>query len=93
MMLGTRLGGNAGYPIGGAYEMTRRILDRYLSLGGTVHYSARVNRILVEEGLAVGVEADGLRYRADAIIAACDAYDTIYRMLADSTITRNWKNR
>lgn len=81
MMLGTRLGGNAGYPIGGAYEMTRRILDRYLSLGGTVHYSARVNRILVEEGLAVGVEADGLRYRADAIIAACDAYDTIYRML------------
>lgn len=81
MMLGTRMSGNAGYPMGGAYDMTRRILEKYLTLGGTVHYSGKVDRILVENGSAVGVEVAGSQYRADGVIAACDAYDTINRML------------
>ena len=81
MMLGTRMGGDAGYPIGGARDVIKRMTNKYLSLGGTLHLSTKVDRIEVAEGKATAVHANGVRYPADAVIAACDMYDTIYRML------------
>ncbi len=81
MMLGTRMGGDAGYPIGGARDVIKRMTDKYLSLGGTLHLSTRVNQIEVKDGRAVAVHANDVRYPADSVIAACDMYDTIYRML------------
>ncbi len=81
MMLGTRLGGNAGYPLGGALEMVRRMVDTYRGLGGAIHFESRVDEILVEGGTAVGVRVADIVHPADAVVAACDAYDTLKRML------------
>jgi len=81
MMLGTRMGGNAGYPIGGAYEAVHRIEQKYCSLGGVVNYNSKVDEIIVENGKATGVKSKGEIYHADAVIAACDMYDTLKNML------------
>jgi phytoene dehydrogenase-like protein len=74
--------GNAGFPQGGSLGLARSIEERYTSLGGTITYRARVDKILVEDGRAVGVQLrDGARHYADHIVSACDGYTTIYGML------------
>jgi phytoene dehydrogenase-like protein len=81
MMLGTRMGGNAGYPMGGALEMIRRMETKYRELGGINHFNAKVDKIVVEKGKAAGVYSNGKFYPSDAVIAACDAHDTLQNML------------
>jgi phytoene desaturase len=81
MMLGTRMGENAGYPIGGAYEAVRRIVQKYRALGGVIHYHSKVDEIIIKNGTVAGVRSKGEIYPADAVIAACDMYDTLRNML------------
>jgi Phytoene dehydrogenase and related proteins len=81
MMLGTRMSGNAGYPMGGAWEVIRRMESKYRSLGGKIRFNTKVDEIVVENGRATGVRAKGVLYPSDGVIAACDAYDTLKRML------------
>jgi phytoene dehydrogenase-like protein len=73
---------DAGYPIGGSLAFARGIEQRYRELGGTLHYRARVERILVEDGRAVGVRlAGGTEHRGDVVISAADGHATIFDML------------
>jgi phytoene dehydrogenase-like protein len=73
---------NAGYPIGGSLPMSRALAERYTNLGGVIHYEKRVEKILVEEGKAVGVRlADGSEHRSGRVISAADGYTTIFKML------------
>lgn len=81
MMLGTRMGGNAGYPMGGASAVIDRMINKYRSLGGKIRFNTRVDEIIVENGMATGIRAKGVFYPADGVVCACDAYDTLYRML------------
>ena len=81
MMLGTRMGGNAGYPMGGAQEVTRRMEEKYKALGGNIHFNTRVDEIVVEKKKAKGIRAKGTFYPSDCVVAACDAYDTLNNML------------
>ena len=81
MMLGTRMGGNAGYPMGGALEIIRRMEAKYRALGGKINFHAKVEEIVIENGRAAGVRSKGTFYPADAVVAACDAHDTLENML------------
>jgi phytoene dehydrogenase-like protein len=55
---------------------------RYKEMGGEVHYSSKVERILTENGRAVGVRlADGTEHRADIVISDADGRKTIMDML------------
>ena len=73
---------NAGYPIGGSLPMSRALEQRYLDLGGEIHYHSRVEQVLVEADKAVGVRlADGSEHRADRVISAADGHSTIFKML------------
>jgi phytoene dehydrogenase-like protein len=73
---------NAGYPIGGSLPMSLALAKRYLNSGGVIHYSSRVEKILVEGDKAVGVRlADGSEHRAGRVISAADGYATIFKML------------
>lgn len=81
MMLGTRMGGNAGYPMGGASGVIGRMEDRYRSLGGKISFNSRVDEIVVHDGAAIGVRSKGVFYPSDGVVAACDAYDTFIKML------------
>lgn len=81
MMLGTRMGGNAGYPMDGALGVIRRMEDKYLGAGGKIRLNSKVDEIVTDNGRAVGVKCRGVLHSADCVVAACDAYDTLYRML------------
>ena len=73
---------SAGYPIGGSLEFSRAIEQRYVSLGGEIHYRSPVDKILIEDGQAVGVRlADGTEHRGDIIISAADGHSTVFDML------------
>ena len=81
MMLGTRMSGNAGYPIGGASEVVRRMEEKYKALGGKITFNARVDEIVTENGAAKGVRVKETFYASDFVVAACDAWDTLKNML------------
>ncbi len=73
---------NAGYPIGGSLPMSQALEKRFLDLGGEIHYKTPVEKILVENGKAVGIRlADGSEHRAGRVISAADGHSTIYKML------------
>jgi phytoene dehydrogenase-like protein len=74
--------GNAGYPIGGSLRMIGLIEDSYKKLGGRIRFGARVERIRVENGRAVGVTLHGgEELRADIVVSAADGHATIFDML------------
>jgi len=73
---------NAGFPQGGSLGLARSVEERYTSLGGEISYRARAEKILVEDGRAVGIELrNGRRYYADHIVSACDGHTTIHGLL------------
>jgi len=80
--LGWMADGNAGYPIGGSLGMIGLVEENYRNLGGRIRYKARVERILVEDGRALGVElAGGEMVPADVVVSAADGHATIFQML------------
>lgn len=73
---------DAAYAIGGAQALIRLIEERLVSQGGQVRFGARVERILVEDNAAVGVQlADGETIAADWVISAADGHATIFNLL------------
>jgi phytoene dehydrogenase-like protein len=73
---------SAGFPEGGALELSQTIEHYYRELRGEISYRSRVEQILVENNRAVGVRLeDGTEHRADTVISASDGRTTIYKML------------
>lgn len=73
---------NAGYPMGGSMPMSLAMEKRYLELGGTIHYTSKVEKILTDNSHVTGIRlADGTEHYAHRVISAADGYTTIYRML------------
>ncbi len=87
----------AGYPLGGSLPLALTLEKRYKALGGRVQYRARVEKILVEDGRAVGARfEDGSEQRADVIVSAADGYTTIFKLLGgkftDKKIRERYEN-
>jgi phytoene dehydrogenase-like protein len=73
---------NAGYCIGGSQAMIRLIEEKIRSLGGKIRYKARVDQILLERDVAIGVQLEsGEKVFADWVISAADGHATIFDML------------
>ena len=66
------LGQSVGFPVpeGGAGNLARALVRRLEARGGTVRTGARVDRVLVKDGRAVGVEVDGERIEARRAVLA-----------------------
>ena len=76
------MNGDIQWPVGGAIEFAKSIEQRYLALGGKIHYKSRVEKILVENDNVVGIRlVDGTEHRADIIISNADGRKTIIDML------------
>jgi phytoene dehydrogenase-like protein len=74
--------GDADYAIGGSQAIIRLIEEKLASLGGRVRFGARVERVLVENGTAVGVQlVGGETIAADWVVSAADGHATIYDLL------------
>ena len=79
--LGTLAAGDGGYLAGGSLKMAANMAKRFTSLGGTIHYSTKVQKILTQENKAIGVQIDGEQIMADAVIVTADtrhAIDTLF---------------
>jgi phytoene dehydrogenase-like protein len=73
---------NAGYCLGGSQAMIRLIEEEIERLGGKITFGAKVERILVENDVATGVQlADGRIVHADWVISAADGHATLFDML------------
>jgi len=81
------LDGDIQWPAGGAAEFARSMERRYLGLGGEVHYSSPVEKILVEHDRAVGVRlADGGEHKADLVVSDADGRKTIFELLGGTYV-------
>lgn len=73
---------DAGYPIGGSQALIRLIVEKFRGLGGHLRLGAKVEKILVKDGAANGVELEGGEIiSADRVISAADGHTVIYSVL------------
>ncbi len=74
---------SAGYPIGGSLNFALNIARKASALGVTFLYNSAVEKVLVSDGKAVGVQlSDGQIVDADYVISAADGHTTLYSMLS-----------
>jgi phytoene dehydrogenase-like protein len=90
--------GNAGYCIGGSQAIIRLITQKIADLRGKIRCNARVERIIVKNDSAAGVElANGESIQADWVISAADGHATIFDLLdgryIDDTLRRLYQER
>ena len=72
----------AGYPVGGSYRFVKRIADKYISLGGKIHYNCPVKKILTDGKTVQGLLlADDTIIRSDITVSAADWYFTVFQAL------------
>jgi phytoene dehydrogenase-like protein len=73
---------SAGYPIGGSLKFAQYMEQRYLSLGGEIHYRTPVHKILTENGRATGVLVrHQVVHHSDITISAADWHYTLFEAL------------
>ena len=73
-----------GYPEGGMASIPRAMQSLCEDLGVRFHFDAAVERIVVQDRRAVGVEVDGKRLLAGTIVSAGDVYYTYAHLLEDA---------
>jgi len=72
--LGTFTSGQSSIPKGGSKALAKRMVERYLSLGGTVEASCEVVEVDITGDTVKGIKCkNGKSFEADYFIAACDA--------------------
>ncbi len=67
----------SGYPMGGCSSITDAYLKGLEQYGVDVFFGALVDRVIVEDGRAVGVMANGEEYRADIIASNAGLKETV----------------
>ncbi len=73
---------SCGYPIGGSYGFAKRFEERYLKLGGKIHYKRSVKEIIVENNIAKGVVLrDGTMVHTDIVLSTADWKFTMFDLL------------
>lgn len=77
---------------GGMYSVVEALGKVFGELGGTIHTSAEVTKIMLRNGRAVGVEAGGRVFPADLVVSNGDVGST-YKYLVDPAARRKWTDR
>lgn len=79
------------YPEGGAKQIAKTLLGTVARAGGWTRIRANVDRILLEDGRAVGVKmADGEEIRADRVVSAAGILSTVQRLLPETVRGQRW---
>ena len=93
MSLGHCHNKNSGYPIGGSLPFARLFENRYLELGGKIHYKSKVTQINIKDNKAIGITLENgkIQNDADIVISAADGYYTIFKMLEGKYVNEKIK--
>ena len=82
------------YPVGGSEKLAQALISAIESRGGEVHLKTRVERILVEDGRAGGLElANGQRVSARAVVSNADIKRTFGELVAPSALPPSFYER
>jgi phytoene dehydrogenase-like protein len=80
--LGSLHAGDSGWPMGGSLAVSKRMAAFAENLGVRFHFHTPVEKVLVEDGKAVGLKlGGGEEVRGDYVISAADGYHTLYQLL------------
>ena len=97
MVFSDRHYGGINYPKGGVGQIAQKLVDGLEKVGGEIQYKARVTKIMVEGGKAVGVKlANGTEYRAQIIVSNATRWNTFGELLAPEPTPRSekkWQQR
>lgn len=97
MVFSDRHYGGINYPKGGVGQIAQKLVEGLEKVGGQIQYKARVTKILLENGQAVGVElATGELYRAKRIVSNATRWDTFEKLLpieAMPASEKKWQQR
>lgn len=73
---------SAGYPIGGSLKWAERITEKFVSLGGVMHYNTPVKKIITEGNKAVGLKVrNDVVHSCDIVLSSADWYRTVFEYL------------
>jgi prolycopene isomerase len=82
MVFSDRHYGGINYPKGGVGQIAQKLADGLIQAGGEIKYKARVTKIILEHGQAVGVKlADNTEYRAKKIVSNATRWDTFGKLI------------
>ena len=73
--------GDSGFPKGGSIQFVKNMVDTFESLGGEIQYKTTVEKVVVKNGIATGVQTKNGFLPADAVIVSQDfrqAVDTLF---------------
>jgi len=90
--LGFYASGDAGYLEGGSLKMAQNIANRFTSLGGRIQYKTKVEQVLVENGKAVGVLANGEEIIADSVVVTVDTLAAIDKLFT-KPLSESWTDK
>jgi phytoene dehydrogenase-like protein len=62
------------------------LAENFKSLGGELRLRAKVDKIITQDGAAVGVTCDGKEYRADYVLSAGDYKKTFLQLLDNKSL-------
>ncbi len=80
--LGSVVSYDGGWPLGGSAGVSENICNRFKELGGTIHLSSPVKRVIQENGKAVGIELEnGQIAKGDYVISSTDITITLNKLL------------
>jgi phytoene dehydrogenase-like protein len=82
------------YPVGGSERLAQVLVEAIEARGGTVRLKTRVERILIDNGRAVGVAlADGRRIAARAIVSNADVKRTFLELVGHDALPARFADR
>ena len=97
MVFSDRHYGGINYPRGGVGQIAQKLVEGLEKAGSQIQYKARVTKIILEKGKAVGVElATGKTYRAQRIVSNSTRWDTFEKLLPAEKLPaseKRWQSR
>jgi phytoene dehydrogenase-like protein len=90
--LGCFASGDGGYIEGGSLVLARNMEKRFTDLGGEIRYGARVEKVVVEDGDALGVMVNGEFTDADTVIVTADTLSAVDRLF-DPPLHEEWMDQ
>ena len=80
-LYGIFIKGNADVPSGGALYMSKRMEERFLSLGGHLYLNSDVQEIVVKDDVAIGIKTNNKLEKGDVVISCLDPSFTLNQLL------------
>ena len=93
MVFSDRHYGGINYPQGGVGQIALKLVEGLEKAGGEIQYQARVNKIILDAGRAIGVKlTNGKEYYAKKIVSNATRWDTFEKLLPPESLPRSEKN-